>query len=444
MNYLLSRPDFRSLVAGAGSDIPVKGRMVPGINFDNAATTPPFLSVLRELVDFAPNYASVHRGAGYKSRLTSGLYEEARAEVMRFVGGDPEHDICIFVQNTTAGINKLAHCLAQQEEQKKIILCSQMEHHSNDLPWRNYFQVVYVQTDLYGRLDLDDLQAKLVKHRGNIRIVAITGASNVTGYVNPIHKIAELAHRYHTKLLVDGAQLVPHCPVDMKPAHSPQHIDYLVFSAHKMYAPFGAGVLIGPKASFSAADPDYAGGGTVNIVTPQLVVWDNPPARDEAGTPNAMGVIALTAAMRVLKSIGMKNIEKCEKSLLDYLRPRLESIPGLEIYSCSGAPAIGVIPFNLRGIPHNLMARMLAEEGGIAVRNGCFCAQPYVQKLLHVPTRQIGYYMKHPHVLRPGMVRVSFGLYNTPREIDVLIDLLKKISADKPYYQNKYKRLKEE
>ena len=439
MNHMFSSPDFRDLVVGADSCVPVQGKMIPHINFDNAATTPPLKSVLQEMADFAPNYASVHRGSGYKSRLTSQFYEQTRTEVLNFVNGDRRQDLCIFVRNATEGINILAHCLSQTEKQKKIILSSQMEHHSNDLPWRKYFQVVYVQTDPAGRLDLNDLQSKLQKYRGQIRLVAVTGASNVTGYVNPIHKIAELAHHYETKIFIDGAQLIPHCPLDMKPAHSQRHIDYLAFSAHKMYAPYGTGVLIGPKKSFSAGEPDHVGGGTVNIVTSKLIVWDDPPARDEAGTPNVMGVVALVAAIRTLTALGMRNVEKHERNLLAYVWPKMKKVCDLELYNQYGPEMIGVIPFNIRGIPHQLLAHLLAQERGISVRNGCFCAQPYVQKLLNVTDEQIIHAMKYPQSPRPGMVRISFGIYNQKQEIDEFICILQKIAENKRYYLNKYR-----
>lgn len=421
---------YRDLVIGTNSTVPIQNdRFTNEINFDNAATTPPFKTVLQELVDFAPLYASVHRGAGFKSEITSRKYEEARYIIMDFLKADPNMDTVIFVKNTTEGINKLSNRLKDGSPQD-VVLCTQMEHHSNLLPWRNKFLIDWIEIDEFGRLDLENLIFKLQKYKGKVKLVAVTGASNVTGYMNPVHKIAELAHRFGAKILVDGAQLIPHAPFEMKPHNSPQHIDFLTFSAHKMYAPFGTGVLIGPKEIFQKGYPDYSGGGTVRIVTDDLVIWDDPPHKDEAGTPNALGVIALTAAIQTLIKLGLTNIYKHERRLTDYAYNALKSIPGIELYSHpgSGGSSIGVIPFNLKGIHHEDLAYKLSYSAGISVRNGCFCAQPYVQKLLKISQEKMSRYIKNPNLPRPGMVRISFGLYNDFSEIDILIDSLKRIS----------------
>jgi len=430
MLYKLAKPNYSELVVGAGATVPLAdGRLVPEINFDNAATTPPLHSVLERLREFAPIYSSIHRGAGYKSQLSSALYEEARREVLKFVAGDPSHDTVVFVKNTTEAINLLADRLRNQD--KNVVITTYMEHHSNLLPWRKNFQVVYAEIDEAGRLILADLEAKLARYRGKVRLVAVTGASNVTGYVNPIYDIAEMAHRYGTEILIDGAQLVPHLPVDLKPAGSPKHLDYLAFSAHKMYAPFGTGVLIGPFATFAAGSPGYAGGGTVRLVTPAAIVWDDPPHKDEAGTPNLMGVIALVAAIKTITCLGLKNLARHEKSLTEYALTKLRRIPGLQLFTDQTSPGqrIGVIPFNVQNLHHSTVAQILASEAGIAVRSGCFCAQPYVQRLLRVTQRDIEYALHHPDAPRPGLVRLSFGFYNDFSEIDILAQNIEQMVA---------------
>ena len=430
MLYKLAKPDYGELVVGAGATVPLAdGRLVPEINFDNAATTPPLRSVIEQLVDFAPLYSSVHRGTGYKSQVSSVLYEEARSEVLKFVSGDPGHDTVIFVKNTTEAINLLANRLRNQD--KTVVITTYMEHHSNLLPWQKNFHLVSADIDETGKLVLSDLEAKLARYRGKVRLVAVTGASNVTGYVNPIHAIAELAHHYGAEILVDGAQLVPHLPVDVKPPSSPRHIDYLAFSAHKLYAPFGTGVLIGPYATFAAGSPTYVGGGTVRLVTPEKVVWDDPPHKDEAGTPNLMGVVALVAALKTLARLGLKNLARHENSLTAYAINQLRRIPGLQLFVDHAAPGprIGVIPFNLADLHHTTVAQLLASEAGIAVRSGCFCAQPYVQRLLKVSKREIEYAKQHPNALRPGLVRLSFGFYNDFSEIDVLTRYLGQLAG---------------
>lgn len=429
MNYKLAQSSYRHLVVGTDTLIPLKnGKYVSAINFDNAASTPPFVSVMEKINHFATMYSSIHRGSGYKSKFSSQLFEEARSIVLKFVNADPDHDTVIFVKNTTEAINKLSYRLWDGNK-KSVILSTWMEHHSNDLPWRNKFQVDYVQTDQQGKLSLENLEHKLKIHRGNVKLVTVTGASNVTGYVNPIHKIAELAHRYRAKILVDGAQLVPHRAVNMKPKNPLQHIDYLAFSAHKMYAPFGIGILIGPRETFKRGISEFVGGGTVETVTHDWVVWADPPHKEEAGTPNLMGIVALVAAIQTLTNIGMKNIDRYENELTSYANMKLKSIPGIKLYSHTAPdePRIGVIPFNIKGISHGRVAAILSNEAGIAVRTGCFCAQPYVQQLLAISPQQMELYKKNAKAPRPGLVRLSFGLYNNFSEINILIHLLERI-----------------
>jgi selenocysteine lyase/cysteine desulfurase len=344
------------MIIGAEQKIPLSdGKYVTAINFDNAATTPVLYSVLKEINQFAPWYSSVHRGGGYKSKLSSDTYEQGRAVVQSFVNSDKEKDVVIFTKNTTESINILSFVLSQQKIQQKVILSTFMEHAANDLPWRTKFKVDYVEIDRFGRLSIEDLEDKLIRYRGSVKLVSVTGASNVTGYLNPIHKIAALAHKYGAKILVDGAQMVPHTSVDMKSFDTLEHIDYLAFSAHKMYAPFGAGVLIGPKKDFMEGIPFVQGGGAIDLVTHKRVEWDEPAGKDEAGTPNAMGVVALTAAIKTLQSVGMDNIYKIEKALYDYTISRMINIPSIKLYSDPfKEDTISVIPFNLEGIHHHL------------------------------------------------------------------------------------------
>lgn len=318
MSIAITKMNYAKLVVGIDAEVELKnGKNSRGINFDNAATTPPFVSVLQEISSFAPYYSSIHRGAGYKSKLSSEKYENARKTVMDFVGADHKRDVVIFVKNATEAINKVAFRLSQDMDPyiKSVILSTSMEHHSNDLPWREKYEVDYIEVDECGRLIFNDFIEKLEKYKGRVKLVTVAGASNVTGYVNPVHRIAEWAHKYGAKVMVDGSQLLPHQPFDTKPSASSKHIDFLVFSAHKMYAPFGTGVLIGPKDFFLKGSPDYQGGGTVKAVTRDFVIWNDPPSKDEAGTPNLMGVLALAASIKTLSAVGMRNVYKHEKNL---------------------------------------------------------------------------------------------------------------------------------
>ena len=185
------------------------------------------------------------------------------------------------------------------------------------LPWRYRYDTEYVEVDRCGRLCLEDLKFKLELYKGKVGLVAVSGASNVTGYINPIHEIAKTCHQYGAKILVDGAQLIPHSPFDMKQVNSQEHIDYIAFSSHKMYSPFGIGVLVAPKADFLEGISELIGGGAVKYVTKKNVIWDEPPAKEEAGTPNLMGVVGLSIAIKTLQKLGMEILKSMKENWLD-------------------------------------------------------------------------------------------------------------------------------
>ncbi|MBW9145708.1 aminotransferase class V-fold PLP-dependent enzyme [Clostridium sp. CM028] len=436
-------PSYRGLILGINKKVPlISGKNVTAINFDNAATTPPFKSVMEDIIDFAPWYSSIHRGEGYKSQLTTRLYDDSRNIVSKFVNADFNNTV-IYVKNSTEAFNKLSTLLYDPYE-KNVILTTDMEHHSNDLPWRDKFIIDYISVDADGRLSLDDLESKLNKYNNHIKLVTITGASNVTGYKNPIYAIAKLVHKFGSKLLVDGAQLIPHAPFIMSNKNSEYNIDFLIFSAHKMYAPFGTGVLIGPKNFLDKCEPDLVGGGTVDIVTHDFIKWDDSPQRHEAGSPNVIGSIALASAIKTLNKIGMDNVECIEKKLTAYAILKMKNIPNLKIYcdTSKGVDRVSIIPFNICGIHHALVAKILSYEWGISVRSGCFCAQPYLAKLLNISNEFTLNLITNPDLCRPGMVRISFGLYNTYSEIDTLAYALKKISLNKNFYVTKYENMK--
>jgi selenocysteine lyase/cysteine desulfurase len=433
---------FRKWVVGVEGKVPlINGKCVTGVNFDNGATTPPLISVMDAVNRFAFWYSSVHRGTGYKSRLSSQIYEKGREIVCDFVGADSKKDVVIFTSNTTQAINKAAIKLGEKGG-KEVVLSTVMEHHSNDLPWRNHFHVDYIGIDGHGRLDMGDLERKLKKYEGKVKIVTMTGASNVLGYINPIYKAARIAHQYGAKIFIDGAQLVPHTSVDMKSHKDPEHIDFLAFSAHKLYAPFGIGVLIGPREVF-VGEPSDPGGGTVKFVTHDEVVWNDPPQNEEGGSPNVIGVVALIQAIRTLNAMGMNAIEAHERKLAAYAMYKLTQIPDIELYGDIHdiEDRLGIISFNIKGVPHRVVALALSYEGGIAVRNGCFCAQPYIQMLLKLSKEEIKAYIEDETKTRPGMVRISLGFYNTFQEIDRLAALLECIVRNKKYYIDQYENL---
>lgn len=419
---------LRSLVSGSDTLIKINGEDRLFINFDNAATTPPLNSVIDSINKFSPYYSSVHRGGGLKSEISSTIYENARKEVLNFLNGDESFHTVIFLKNTTECINKLANRLKDQME-NKIVLITYMEHHSNMLPWREKFKTDYIEVDSVGRLCLEDLEFKLQLYGGNVGLVCLAGASNVTGYINDIHKAADLCHKYGAKILVDGAQMIPHMAFDMKILDDSQHIDFVAFSAHKMYAPFGIGALVAPKELFSQGHSEIVGGGTVKFVSKDDVIWEDPPAKEEAGTPNLMGVLALTEAIRTMQTIGMNLIEDHERGLIAYALYHLRKIPKITLYDDFNIDdKVSIISFNLEEYHHLKLAEILNHEEGISVRNGCFCAQPYVQRLLKINKEEMMKYRELGKDQQPGMVRLSFGFYNDYYEIDRLLDALNRLA----------------
>jgi len=226
----------------------------------------------------------------------------------------------------------------------------------------------------------------------------------------------------------------------MKPIDSPEHIDYIAFSAHKMYAPFGTGVLIAPKNTFEKGFSEHIGGGTIKFVSIKDTIWADPPEKEEAGTPNLMGVVALSTSIKTLQNLNIQNIEEYERNLTKYALDLLKNIPQLILYDDMNVEEkVSIISFNMEGLNHDELATMLAREGGIAVRNGCFCAQPYVQRLLKISDEDMKKYMNDESLLRPGLVRISFGLYNDYNEVYLLAYLLNEISKDIEFYKNKYR-----
>lgn len=424
-------------VVGLNKNVPlINGNKVRYINLDNAASTPILKPVIDRVYNFMEIYSSVHRGAGYKSLLSTQVYEECHQSVAEFVRANPEENTVIFVKNTTEAINKLANRL--DFSKRDMVITTLMEHHSNDLPWRQKAKVVYAELDSHGALDMNDLEDKIKKYGSRIRLVAVTGASNVTGFTNDIHTIAKMAHRCGAEIFVDAAQLAPHRAIDVFPNDHPGHIDYLAFSAHKIYAPLGTGVLIGPKSTFKKGNPDYVGGGTIESVTLTHTYWAQPPEKEEAGSPNLVGAVALKESLDVLKEVGMEEIEAHDRELMAYTINSFKNLDGITLYGSLDPHEknrVGVVTFNIDGLNHALVASILSFEGGIGVRNGCFCAHPYVHRLLNMSNKEILYSQKK--ILSkdkedlPGMVRISFGFYNTKKDIDILMNILEEINRQK-------------
>ncbi len=429
-------------VVGQGTQVPcLDGIRRPYINLDNAATTPPMQAVADTVARFTEWYSSVHRGTGFKSQLSSEVFDESRRIVGDFVGVDWDHQTVIFCQHTTEGLNRLARQLVL--DSSAVILSTVLEHHSNMLPWRVRGQVLHIDLEKDGNgtgLDLGDFERVFDEHGNRIRLLAVSGASNVTGHIPPIHDLAELAHAHGALILVDAAQLVPHRPIDLRVADAAGHIDILTFSGHKMYAPYGAGALIAPRDIFEEGAPYLQGGGAVEAVRLDQVIWSGLPEREEAGTPNLIGILALAKACQELERIGMNRVAAHERELIRYALPRLKEVPGFHFYGDAdpdlSRDRVAVVSFLLDGYEHALLAAILGYEYGIAVRNGCFCAHPYVKRLARVTEgMDRAMWAKALSGDRdglPGFVRASFGGYTTKEDIDALVRALLEIRHDGP------------
>ena len=382
-------------------------------NFDHAASAPALVSV-KEAVDTAlRTYSSVHRGKGWASRVTSAWYEQAREEVRAFVGAGSQDEV-VFTRNSTDSFNLLARALPRHTE----VFVFESEHHAALLPWpaRSTHRLP-VPGSAADAAHL--LRSALEEHPATNRLVVLAGASNVTGELWPVRELAEIARLAGARVVLDAAQLAPHRPVDL----GALGVDYVVLSGHKLYAPFGAGVLAGRRDWLDAAAPYLAGGGATKAVTERGVVWHEGAARHEAGSPNVIGAIALAAACHALRT-HRSAIERHEEALGRRLLDGLESIEGVETYSLFAPDheRVAVATFTIDGLDSSLVSAALSAEHGIGVRDGKFCAHLCVDALLD-----------DPYAARPATaVRASVGLATTAEYVERLISAVADLSAHGP------------
>lgn len=426
---------MRDRWVGLDIEVPIaSGERLPYINLDNTASTPALRVVRDRVNEFMDWYSSVHRGAGYKSRVSTVAYEDAREVVRAFVGADMDRDRVVFTKHTTESINVLAAAFGPSTTERVAV--SVMEHHSNMLPWRRLGEVDYIEVDADGRLRLDSLEDILRHGEGRVRLVALTAASNVTGYLNPIEDAARLAHRFGARILIDAAQFVAHRPIDMRPHDETAHLDFVVFSGHKIYAPYGAGALIGDAAVLDRGDPLLVGGGAVQMVTRDSVTWEPAPDREEAGSPNVVGAVALAIALQAVTELGFEAVESIEARLTERALHGLTAIEGIRILGSADPDRLddrlGVLSFTVDGLHHGHVAAALSHEWAVGVRDGCFCAHPYLLELLRVDDATAA--RAQQEIARgdrrnvPGAVRASVAPYNTDAEIDRFVAGVRAIS----------------
>ncbi|MBQ8656478.1 MAG: cysteine desulfurase [Prevotella sp.] len=404
------------------TDFPILQREVYGrplVYLDNAATTQKPLCVLDAMRDEYLNVnANVHRGVHYLSQQATDLHEAARERVRQFIHARKTEEI-VFTRGTTEAINLVASSFCQSQMQAgDEVLVSDMEHHSNIVPWqlqaeRMGLVVKHLPITDDGQLCCDTIAAHLT---ARTRLLSITHVSNVLGTVNPVADIVKLAHERRIPVLIDGAQSAPHMTIDVQA----MDCDFFAFSGHKMYGPTGIGVLYGKEEWLDRLPPYQGGGEMIDRVTWEHTTFEHLPFKFEAGTPDYVATHGLATAIDYVQSVGLDNIKAHEQELTRYCMEQLQTIPDIHIYGCQLAPSASsteepwahdaVVSFNVGDI-HHLDLGTLLDRLGIAVRTGHHCAQPLM--------RRLGV---------QGTVRASFALYNTKEEVDALVDGIRRVS----------------
>ncbi|MFC6010111.1 aminotransferase class V-fold PLP-dependent enzyme [Nocardia lasii] len=380
-------------VSGADLRVPlVQGGTSTYANFDYAASAPALTQVTDRIAQLLPYYASVHRGAGYASRISTECYEASRGSVARFLDA-ADDQVVVFTRNTTDSLNLLAGCVPGET----VVL--DIEHHANFLPWTKHGRRV-VRAGATVEETVQRVVAELCSRPA--ALLAVTGASNVTGEVLPLERLANIAHLCGARILVDAAQLAPHRRISLRESG----IDYLAFSGHKLYAPFGSGVLVGRRDWLDAADPYLAGGGAVRNVGVREVEWACAPQRHEGGSPNVLGAAAIAAACDALAAIDSTELVAHERFLADRLRDGLSAIPGVDLVTIwSDSPdCVGIVAFTVADYAPGQVAAYLSAEHAIGVRDGRFCAHPLLASLG-----------------LDAALRASIGLGTTAADVDRLV-----------------------
>jgi selenocysteine lyase/cysteine desulfurase len=406
-------------VLGRDVSVPlVTGGEVTYAALDYAASAPALQRVWDDVAAYAPYYGSVHRGAGYLSQLSTDLFEQSRETVARFLGCR-EDDQVVFTRSTTDSLNLLAAALPAGTH----VFVFETEHHASLLPWQRAegAEVTCLAAPRTPEQAVAALDVALHGAPKGPKLVCVTGASNVTGEIWPVRELAAAAHRHGARIVLDAAQLAPHHAVDI----AELDVDWAAFSGHKLYAPFGSGVLAGRSDWLCEAEPYLAGGGATRTVARAAdgrldVEWHTSVARHEAGSPNVIGAYAIASACRALTEAGLDRLAAREQRLLDLVREGLAEIPEVRVLSLFGEDSarVGVLSFVVDGWNSSHFAAALSAEHGIGVRDGLFCAHPLVRILLDAEPGEPGECGAPDAV--PGdralnAIRVSFGA-GTPEE----------------------------
>jgi len=433
------------------------GERTRRIYLDSTASTL-MLGVVRDTLErYQPYYSNTHSVLHFGAKLSTTEYRWTHDMVLEFVRADPEAYTAFFVgSGTTAGINRVARTLREKRPERDVVITSIMEHHSNDLPHRKHFpEVVHVPAEMgkksIGRIHMERLREALDEYGERVNYVAITGVSNVTGIVNPIHDVAELAHRHGALIVVDAAQMAAHLPIRVSGHEDPaRDLDLVILSGHKIYAPGSPGVVVTRKELFAGIEPQEVGGGMVDdVYLNRHMTTDRFPDREEAGTPNIYGAMGLAASLYALNRVGMDEIAAEESEIIRYTIERLGEIDDVIIYGetdFSACERAGAVSFNLRRVDHAMTAAVLNDYFNIAVRNQCFCAHPYVREMITEVLSGESEDLSDEEIerladLHRGMVRASFGIYSTREDVDRLVEAVRRIAEEREFFESQYDRL---
>lgn len=390
-------------------DFPILQRKINGhplIYLDNGATSQRPVQVVNAISEYYLNHnANVHRGVHTLSAESTEMYEEARKKVAKFINAEPEE--IIFTKNATESLNLVAYSYGEANIKKGDKICTSiMEHHSDFIPWQVLAKKRGAKLEIMDVDEEGEIPESEFRKISNSKITSIVHASNVLGTINPVEKMAKIAHESGGKILVDGSQSIPHMPIDVKK----MDCDFFAFTGHKMLGPTGIGVLYGKKELLEEMPPFMYGGDMVVEAKVEGCKWNTPPHKFEAGTPNICGIIATGAAVDYLNKLGMQNIRNHEIELLKHAIRGLQEIEGIEIYGPKDARRrTGVIAFNIPGLSSIDLASFL-DDYGVAIRSGHHCAQPIHDFLKILPS-----------------ARISFYFYNTKEEIDFVIPKIQEI-----------------
>ncbi|MFF9471323.1 aminotransferase class V-fold PLP-dependent enzyme [Streptomyces roseolus] len=424
-------------VLGRDVTVPlVTGGEVTYAALDYAASAPALQRVWDDVAAYAPYYGSVHRGAGYLSQLSTDLFEQSRATVAAFLDCR-DGDQVVFTRSTTDSLNLLAQVVPADCR----VFVFETEHHASLLPWRDA-RVTYLDAPRTPAQAVETLERALAdRDPHGPALVCVTGASNVTGELWPVRELAAAAHAHGARIVLDAAQLAPHHPVSVKDLD----VDWVAFSGHKLYAPFGSGVLAGRADWLQAAEPYLAGGGASRTVTRRVggegaggvdVEWHTTAARHEAGSPNVIGVYSIASACKALTEAGFDTLVARERHLIDTVRAGLAEVPEVRVLSLFGddAPRVGVISFVVEGWNSSHFAAALSAEYGIGVRDGLFCAHPLVRTLLGSDPQDPGE-CGAPEAAAPGerslnAIRVSFGAGTPDEHVERFLGAVKELVRD--------------